>query len=130
MNEIVSEWISKAERDFETAERESLVGVNANFDAICYHYQQCIEKLMKGIIVGLGENPPKTHNLEVLSRIIATHVPNWHASANDLRLLTHAASDFRYPGETASQSIADRSSEVAKYYRTALLEQIKLIDEL
>jgi hypothetical protein len=47
MNETAREWITKADGDFRTAGREILVEEGPNFDAVCYHAQQCIEKLMK-----------------------------------------------------------------------------------
>jgi HEPN domain-containing protein len=45
MNDVVQEWVSKAEGDYRTANREFAVTDEPNFDAVCYHAQQCIEKL-------------------------------------------------------------------------------------
>ena len=42
MNEIVKEWIDKAEADFATAERELAARDRENYDAVCFHAQQCI----------------------------------------------------------------------------------------
>jgi len=128
MNEIVCEWIFKSQMDFDTAEREFSVEVLANYDAVCYHYQQAIEKLMKAVLIIYGENPPKTHNLETLSKLISIHSQAWSSSTPDLRLLTHAASDFRYPGEIASKGIAERTRQIAAEMReklnTELLKQL------
>jgi HEPN domain-containing protein len=49
MNEVVEEWIAKAEGDFRTASRELVVVDRPNYDAVCFHAQQCIEKLMKAV---------------------------------------------------------------------------------
>ena len=50
MNEVVREWIDKAEGDYLTATRE--VGADPpNYDAACFHAQQCIEKLLKGLLI-------------------------------------------------------------------------------
>jgi len=43
MKPITAEWIAKAEADFATAQRESRVRKNPNYDDICFHYQQCSE---------------------------------------------------------------------------------------
>ena len=40
MNEVVREWITKAEGDFATATREMASPENPNFDAVCFHAQQ------------------------------------------------------------------------------------------
>ncbi|MBI2190739.1 MAG: HEPN domain-containing protein [Planctomycetes bacterium] len=54
MNETVREWIAKAQGDYATASRELQVKENPNFDAVCYHAEQCVEKLMKGLLIHLG----------------------------------------------------------------------------
>ena len=46
MNDTVKEWLEKADRDYATAARELKVEDNPNYDAVCFHAQQCIEKLM------------------------------------------------------------------------------------
>jgi len=47
MNATVKEWIDKAEGDYATAGREMQATISPNDDAVCYHAQQCIGKLMK-----------------------------------------------------------------------------------
>ena len=37
-------------------------------DAVCFHAQQCVEKLMKALLIHLGLDPPRTHNLMLLDR--------------------------------------------------------------
>jgi HEPN domain-containing protein len=44
MNPLTLEWIEKAEGDFATATREFAVTEKPNYDAVCYHAQQCAEK--------------------------------------------------------------------------------------
>jgi hypothetical protein len=45
MNALTREWLDKAEGDYYTALRESRVRRRANYDAVCFHAQQCAEKL-------------------------------------------------------------------------------------
>jgi HEPN domain-containing protein len=47
MKPITSEWVIKAEGDFATAERELRATDNLNYDAVCFHAQQCAEKYLK-----------------------------------------------------------------------------------
>ena len=44
MQPATSEWIAKAEGDFTTALREHRARKSPNYDAACFHAQQCAEK--------------------------------------------------------------------------------------
>lgn len=50
MNPLTLEWIDKAEGDFATAGREIRVRKLPNYDAVCYHAQQCAEKYLKALL--------------------------------------------------------------------------------
>jgi len=50
MKLITEEWVNKAEGDFATAQRESQVENMPNYDAVCFHSQQCIEKYLKACL--------------------------------------------------------------------------------
>lgn len=101
MNEVIREWQDKAEADFLTASREIGVTDRPNCDAVCFHAQQCIEKLMKAVLISRRELPPRTHDLVRLNEMLSESVPDWSCSLSDLRLLDRAAVDYRYHGESA-----------------------------
>lgn len=63
MNPRVAEWISKAEGDFLTAGRELRARKSPNYDAVCFHAQQCAEKYLKAVLQENERNIPKIHNL-------------------------------------------------------------------
>jgi HEPN domain-containing protein len=63
MKPITAEWVEKAEGDFATARRELEIDVNPNFDAVCFHAQQCAEKYLKARLIEAGIRFPKTHDL-------------------------------------------------------------------
>src|SRR5215208_4501785 len=63
MNLLVAEWISKAEGDFVTAGRELRARKSPNYDAVCFHTQQCAEKYLKAVIQAEGQHIPKIPNL-------------------------------------------------------------------
>lgn len=48
MQAATSEWLEKAEGDYITSQREYRARKNPNFDAACFHAQQCAEKYLKG----------------------------------------------------------------------------------
>lgn len=90
-NETVKEWIAKAEGDFTVASRELRARKSPNYDAVCFHCQQCVEKLMKGLAIQLGVAPPRTHVLLLLDEILRSACGEWSWPAEDLRFLSQAA---------------------------------------
>jgi HEPN domain-containing protein len=120
MNATVREWIAKAEGDYATAKRELNPAGMPNLDAVCFHAEQCIEKLMKAFLIQRGVTPPRSHDLVTLDRLIASTGVAWSWPVEELRLLTRAAVDFRYPGESADQAEASESFEIASRMRAQL----------
>jgi HEPN domain-containing protein len=66
MNGIVAEWVEKAEGDFQTAEREMRSRKSPNYDAVCFHSQQCAEKYLKAFLVHFQIPFRPIHDLEAL----------------------------------------------------------------
>lgn len=65
MSEISKEWVCKAEGDYRTALREYRARKFPNYDAACFHAQQCVEKLLKGELLRIGQPCPKIHDLDM-----------------------------------------------------------------
>jgi HEPN domain-containing protein len=120
MNDVVREWMAKAEGDYLTATRE-VVATPPNHDAVCFHAQQCIEKLLKALLILKGTTPPKTHDLTTLDSLVRTTQPEWHWPIEELRLLSSAAVTFRYPGESAGPKESQTALEVCTKLRKHLL---------
>ena len=120
MKGTAKEWTDKAEADFSTAARELKATESPNFDAVCFHAQQCVEKLMKALLIHLGAVPPRTHDLTELDRLLLPVCPQWSWPAQELRFLTRAAVDFRYPGESADRQEATESLDIATRMRAKL----------
>jgi HEPN domain-containing protein len=126
MNATVREWVDKAEGDYATATRELGAGAPTNLDAVCFHAQQCAEQLMKALLIYLGVVPPRSHDLELLSRLLTPVCPGWSWPANELRFLTGASVDFRYPGETADYDEARDALQSATRIRGKLRQLLGL----
>jgi HEPN domain-containing protein len=124
MNPLTQEWVAKAEGDFATAGRELSVTTNPNYDAICFHAQQCIEKYLKARLQEAGIQFSKTHDLAALLDLILSIEPNWAAMRADLQALTAFAVAYRYPGDSADESEAQEAMvkcrDVRQIIRTAL----------
>jgi HEPN domain-containing protein len=120
MNAVIEEWRRKAEGDFATACREMAAAVDPNYDAVCFHAQQSIEKLMKALLIAVHEQVPRVHDLVMLGRMLRPHVRDWSIADDDLLFLTRAAVEFRYPGESAEQDDASEAMAICSSLRERL----------
>jgi HEPN domain-containing protein len=120
MNEVLKEWIAKAEGDFLTASRELAAVDRPNYDAVCFHAQQCAEKYFKALMIARGITPPKLHDLAELHRLLTPVCPEWQWSLDELRLLSRSAIISRYPGETAELAEAQAAHEICDRVRARL----------
>ena len=118
MSDVLREWIEKATGDFRTATRELAAVSDPNYDAVCFHSQQCIEKLLKAALIKANVRPPKTHDLAELGRRLNEVNPAWHAEERDLIWLTKGAAEFRYPGDAADREKLNSASSSAQSYVT------------
>lgn len=74
MSDVLDEWMAKAEGDFFTASRELAATERPNYDAVCYHSQQCAEKYLKALLIARRVTPPKIHDLAQLHRPVDTRL--------------------------------------------------------
>ena len=103
MKVATREWVEKAEGDFATAMRELRARRQPNYDAACFHAQQCAEKYLKGWLVEANIRFSKTHDLERLLDLILPREPLWEPFRQILIDLSNFAVVFRYPGESATR---------------------------
>ncbi|MDL1964294.1 MAG: HEPN domain-containing protein [Deltaproteobacteria bacterium] len=107
MKKLVAEWVKKAEGDVGTAKREAKVKEAAtNWDAVCFHAQQAVEKYLKGLLQKNEITFSKTHDLSVLLNLILPVFPDLKKLSDDLEWLSAFAVEFRYPGEEAVEEDA------------------------
>jgi len=126
MNELVREWIDKAEADSRTTERESVVTDGPNWDAVCFHAQQTVEKYLKALLQEQGIPFPKIHDLFILAKPLFPVYPEWETHRNSLQRLSLFAVELRYPGETASEQDAKDALVIMREWRARLREALKL----
>jgi HEPN domain-containing protein len=107
MNELVKEWLSKAAADANTAKRELAVEQEPNYDAVCFHAQQAVEKLFKGLLQQHRIAFPKTHDLGLLLEFLLRKHGDLQFLREDILRLTTFAVEFRYPGESAIREDAE-----------------------
>lgn len=112
------EWIEKAEDDREVATMVAAAGKAP--DAICFHAQQCIEKMLKAALTEHGDQFPKTHDLAALAARLASLTPTYRPDPNDFDLLEPGAVEYRYPGARANLVDAREAVEIMERCRAAL----------
>jgi len=77
MKQATAEWVAKADGDYCTARREAAASPEPNFDAACFHAQQCAEKFVKARLVEADAAFPKIHDLSVLLDLVLPVEPSW-----------------------------------------------------
>jgi HEPN domain-containing protein len=106
MKLLTAEWVAKAEGDFATMERESRVAETPNFEAVCFHAQQCAEKYLKARLCEAGVTFGKVHDLVALLDHSLDIEPSWEQFREDLAYLSAFAVSVRYPGDSADKDCA------------------------
>ena len=129
MKDLTKEWIKKSEGDVGTAVRESLVKEDANWDAVCFHAQQAVEKYLKGILQEIKKQFSKTHDLSVLLDLTLPEFPELSVLADDLEWLSAFAVEFRYPGEEALEEDAKHALAVMERALSLLKKEIEMLDK-
>ncbi|HCP31672.1 TPA: DNA-binding protein [Candidatus Acetothermia bacterium] len=124
MNELVREWIEKAEADIRTAEREAVVTDRPNWDAVCLHAQQSVEKYLKAILQQKRIPFHKTHDLSSLAEPLLPTYPEWEALSDSLKRLSLFAAELHYSGEAASKQDAMQAVEAMRQWCSRLREPL------
>ncbi|HLC17001.1 MAG TPA: HEPN domain-containing protein [Thermodesulfovibrionia bacterium] len=122
MNEIVKEWIDKAEGDYYSALREYRARKFPNYDATGFHAQQSIEKYLKAILQMKNIRFQKVHDLLALMNLCLPDVPELELHKELLSYLNPFAVDFRYPGESATKEDARSAIQAMKKLRLILIK--------
>jgi HEPN domain-containing protein len=117
MKPLTSEWIEKAEGDYASAQREFRARKLPNYDAACFHAQQCVEKYIKANLQEADIAFPKIHDLVALLDIMLPIEPLWSSFKPQLRILSSLAVEVRYPGLTADKDMAEQAIKICKSVR-------------
>lgn len=126
MKRLTREWIDKAEGDFHLLEREIRARKNPNYDAVCFHAEQCAEKYLKGRLIEAGVAFPKTHDLVLLLDLTLPAEPLWEISRDDLSFLSGFGVEFRYPGESSDIEMAKKALKRCRAFRKLARETMNL----
>jgi HEPN domain-containing protein len=109
-------WFEYAENDFEAVTILS-AQLKPKYEIVCYHCQQCAEKLLKGYIASNNGRLQKTHDLVVLCETCSTFDPDFGTIINQCSDLTIYASEVRYPNLL----------EIENYHMIKAIENVSII---
>jgi HEPN domain-containing protein len=126
MQPLTTEWIAKAEGDFVSATRELRARKAPNYDAACFHAQQCAEKYLKARLQEANIPFSRTHDLEVLLDLLLPLDSGWDTLRPDARVLTSLAVDVRYPGYTADKAKAREALRACRSVRRVVRQSLGL----
>ena len=126
MNELVMEWVEKAEGDSRTAEREGAVNEGPNYDAVCFHAQQYAEKYLKAFLTSRSIPFPRLHDLEALLNLVTPVDPEFETIREPLLLLNDYAVDIRYPGDYATPEEARDALQAMREVRAFIRQKLGL----
>lgn len=118
MRALTLEWVEKAEGDYNTASREYRARKSPNYDAVCFHCQQCAEKYLKALLQEREKYFPLTHKLITLLELCLEDMPDIDLHRDTLKALDRYAVIFRYPGESAIKSDARAAIKSLRNFRT------------
>jgi HEPN domain-containing protein len=117
MNDIIKEWINKAEEDWRVANREFEVVDEPAYSIVCYHAQQCAEKYMKALLISKNIRPEYTHDLIKLNEMISGVLIEWKFENEKLFFLNSGGVQYRYPGDSADYDDAEYCLQITKEIR-------------
>ena len=120
VNPLTREYIEKAEGDYADA-KWLQQAPQPNYDNICFHAQQAIEKYLKAWLQEANRPVPRTHNVEELLDLIVPVLPAWNRWRDDFSQFTKHAVDSRYPGHTDAEEAMRICTEVRHAVRAILM---------
>ena len=111
-------WLAKAANDY-LAIQNNINAADVPWDVVCFHAQQCAEKILKAYLVLDGRSPQRTHDLNAVLMQCADITPGLADMEDDCLNLTTLAIGPRY-----SDPFYDPQEEEARE-AIAALERIR-----
>jgi len=122
--EHVREWLVRAGSDLKVARRE-MAATDPASDAVCFHFQQAVEKILKAWLLWQEVDFKPTHNIAALLAACEKIDPTFARLRVAEKLTPYAvdiryADDFYFPTELEMRAAA----EVAAQVESVVLEKL------
>ena len=124
--EAVRQWRAKAQSDWDAVEILT-ASKRCPAETVCFHCQQFVEKLLKGLLTRHHIEAPKTHDLRRLIQLAKPFVPELSLLSDASDELTIHGVETRYPGDwrQIKKSEMKRVVELAKRFGDILLVKLE-----
>lgn len=126
MNEVASEWVTKADNDFYSADLLLHSGEVPFPDTACFHCQQCAEKYLKAFLTEHLIRFERTHVLTDLLTLCLPVDKEFKDISKDLNSLEGYAVAIRYPGAIVSVELAEEAFRTAGQIRQFVRRKLML----
>ena len=123
--EAVRQWRVKAENDW-TAVEVLLGSERCPADIVCFHCQQFVEKLLKGLLTRHGTEAPRTHDLRRLIQLAEPFAAELSRLSDAADRLTAHGIHTRYPGDWHEIETGEMNAmvELARKFGAILLPRL------
>jgi HEPN domain-containing protein len=122
------EWWLFAEEDFSSAKDLMKTG---HYSVCCFHCQQAAEKALKAVMLSLGLDNIRLHNLIALLNLVVEHYPKLESYRDKITILDAYYSSTRYPNGirfTETQKLFnDRDGKLALSAADDLLKCVRTL---
>ena len=120
----VAAWLAKADGDVRMA--DAAIGMDDPlWDQACFHLQQAVEKSLKGLLVHLGDEVPRTHDLVFLVENICKAHPDFGRLLESASELSQYAVAARYPSFWGDETSSD--AKAARIHAHEIMDVVKQI---
>jgi len=124
--DAVKQWQVKAESDWTSIEILQ-ASEQCPADVVCFHCQQFVEKLLKGLLTLHGVEAPRTHDLRRLIQLAEPFAPALSSFSDRADALTHHGVQARYPDDWCQIQPAEMSEmiDLAKEFGDILMSELE-----
>ena len=109
--DFVQQWLNRACKDLAAGEL-LLKGAFEDYENVGFHAQQAAEKFIKAFLVCHQIEFSKTHNIALLTQLVASVEPELAKKLTGVDELTPYGVEFCYPGDLPSVSRTDGEKAV------------------
>jgi HEPN domain-containing protein len=123
--DAAGQWKAKAQSDWTTVQI-LMTSEHRPADTVCFHCQQYVEKLLKGVLTLHLIEAPRTHDLRRLIQLAQPYVPELSDLVDSSDDLTVHGVETRYPGEWRQIEPAEVQAvvELAEQFGKILLPKL------
>ena len=122
-----SEWLDFARMDLQSA-KYLLNMYPVPIEIICYHCEQAAEKMLKGALIAMDVDPPKTHDLVLLCKLCSETDSEYLSLLDSCIELTPYGVQARYPAqleldESDMKSALRESQKICAFVEQAISQE-------